>query len=328
MPDQFKCQVCLQVFATSEALQLHITEFKSQTQSVLAAYTQCLNHITPGTSRDNEAYLRPAICQVCSRKFYNDYALELHIEEFRSLESRLVLDLLHSQSHIATPKYEFYRNEGSQCPLANCEVKDRNPSNRSRHFRAHIPFIEPCKGCGKLYTSCNTATSHGCKHPLGTTWITERRRRLQMRASQEYQIAITFCESSKRKINRYLKSSKSTSNETNHVWPPLDTPASLNTDVNEPRPNKTLTARNGVVMANLEEARVVGKAVSNTGLFCMDDPGVTLQEAQNSGLFCLDDTADHVATFCEKYTSGWDSWFLVDGTDKSRRKRPLDKISS
>lgn len=150
-----------------------------------------------------------------------------------------------------------------------------------------------------------------------------------MRASQEYKIAIAFCEPSKRKINRYSKSSKSTSDETSHVRPPLDNaPASLNTDVNEPRPNKTLIARNGVVMANLEEARVVGKAVSNTGLFCMDDPGVTLQEAQNSGLFCLDDTAHHVATFFEEYTSGWDSRFLVDGTDKGGRKRPLDIISS
>lgn len=59
-----------------------------------------------------------------------------------SLESRLVLDLLHSQSHIATPKYEFCRNKASQCPLANCEVIDRNPSNRSRHFRARkSPFL-------------------------------------------------------------------------------------------------------------------------------------------------------------------------------------------
>ncbi|QPC57806.1 hypothetical protein HYE67_000037 [Fusarium culmorum] len=334
MSDQFKCQVCLQAFTTSEALQSHIKNFKSQTQSILTAYTQCLNHNTGSLeiSQDNEAYLCPATCQVCSRQFYNYYALELHIEEFRSLESRLVLDLLHSQSHVATPEYDFCRNEMSQCPLANCEAIHRNPSNRRRHFKAHIPFIEPCKGCGNLYTSCNTAASHDCKAEcqLGKEWITERQRRLHMRASQEYENALTLCKQSKRKITQHTKSSKSTLTKTSYTGPLLDNnaPASFNTDVNEPRQNNTPTARNVVIMANVEKTPVVGKVARNTGFFCMDDASAMLEEAQNSGLFCLDDTARHVAAVCQYYTSSWDSHTLVDGTDKGSRKRPLDIISS
>jgi hypothetical protein len=168
-----------------------------------------------------------------------------------------------------------------------------------------------------------------------------------MRASQEYENALTLCKQSKRKITQHTKSSKSTLTKTSYTGPLLDNnaPASFNTDVNEPRQNNTPTARNVVIMANVEKTPVVGKVARNTGFFCMDDASAMLEEAQNSGLFCLDDTARHVAAVCQSnasdldvtsygsllshdYTSSWDSHTLVDGTDKGSRKRPLDIISS